>query len=169
MSLQDLTNCPFRVVDEINQGNTTGLLHFSLNCMGVNLWHWGGLMHSSEYAGMDPINERKMFQQLVRAASQINTPQLVTVHSTLCTACRSADLSTSDNLPFLLPADASFWRPSFYLIWSTAMPAAFSTLWMAHGLRSQQKVLVRLCFLKKKTCWSYWWTEHVNILSLSCI
>ncbi|KAG8646239.1 hypothetical protein MANES_10G136400v8 [Manihot esculenta] len=44
VSLQDLTNCPFRVVDEINQG-------------------------------MDPINERKMFQQLVRAASQPSTPQ----------------------------------------------------------------------------------------------
>lgn len=44
VSLQDLTNCPFRVVDEINQG-------------------------------MDPINERKMFQQLVRAASKLNTPQ----------------------------------------------------------------------------------------------
>ncbi|KAM0865517.1 hypothetical protein ACQ4PT_043219 [Festuca glaucescens] len=44
VSLQDLTNCPFRVVDEINQG-------------------------------MDPINEREMFQQLVRAASQLNTPQ----------------------------------------------------------------------------------------------
>jgi hypothetical protein len=64
-------------------------------------------MHSSEYAGMDPINERKMFQQLVRAASQINTPQLVTVHSALCTSCRSANL-TSDNLPFLLLAGASF-------------------------------------------------------------
>jgi chromosome segregation ATPase len=44
VSLQDLTHCPFRVVDEINQG-------------------------------MDPQNERKMFQQLVRAASQLNTPQ----------------------------------------------------------------------------------------------
>ncbi|KAL4294318.1 hypothetical protein S83_063689 [Arachis hypogaea] len=44
LSLQDLTNVPFRVVDEINQG-------------------------------MDPINERKMFQQLVRAASKPNTPQ----------------------------------------------------------------------------------------------
>ncbi|KAL5708300.1 Structural maintenance of chromosomes protein 5 [Ranunculus cassubicifolius] len=44
VSLQDITNCPFRVVDEINQG-------------------------------MDPINERKMFQQLVRAASQPNSPQ----------------------------------------------------------------------------------------------
>jgi hypothetical protein len=107
-------------------------------------------MHSSEYAGMDPINERKMFQQLVRAASQINTPQWVTVQSTHCTACRSADLPTSDNLPILLPADASFWRPSFYLIWSTAMPAAFSTLWTAHGLRSQQKVLVSLMLSEKE-------------------
>lgn len=44
VSLQDITNCPFRVVDEINQG-------------------------------MDPINERKMFQQLVRAASKPNSPQ----------------------------------------------------------------------------------------------
>ncbi|XP_068658656.1 structural maintenance of chromosomes protein 5 [Aristolochia californica] len=44
VSLQDLTNCPFRVVDEINQG-------------------------------MDPINERKMFQQLARAACQPKTPQ----------------------------------------------------------------------------------------------
>ncbi|KAH7315165.1 hypothetical protein KP509_21G036900 [Ceratopteris richardii] len=44
VSLQDLTHCPFRVVDEINQG-------------------------------MDPVNERKMFQQLVRAASEPNTPQ----------------------------------------------------------------------------------------------
>ncbi|KAG2613806.1 hypothetical protein PVAP13_4KG395400 [Panicum virgatum] len=66
VSLQDLTNCPFRVVDEINQG-------------------------------MDPINERKMFQQLVRAASQINTPQFVTVHTTPRTACWSADLLTSGN------------------------------------------------------------------------
>eukprot|EP00245_Coleochaete_scutata_P017106 TRINITY_DN822_c0_g1_i1.p1 TRINITY_DN822_c0_g1~~TRINITY_DN822_c0_g1_i1.p1 ORF type:complete len:1117 (+),score=313.61 TRINITY_DN822_c0_g1_i1:202-3552(+) len=44
ISLQDLSTCPFRVVDEINQG-------------------------------MDPNNERKMFQQLVRAASSPNTPQ----------------------------------------------------------------------------------------------
>ncbi|MED6161368.1 hypothetical protein PIB30_060113 [Stylosanthes scabra] len=44
LSLQDLTNVPFRVVDEINQG-------------------------------MDQINERKMFQQLVRAATKPNTPQ----------------------------------------------------------------------------------------------
>uniref|UniRef100_A0A0D3HN79 Structural maintenance of chromosomes protein 5 n=1 Tax=Oryza barthii TaxID=65489 RepID=A0A0D3HN79_9ORYZ len=40
VSLQDLTNCPFRVVDEINQGKS--------NC-----------------TRMDPINERKMFQQLL--------------------------------------------------------------------------------------------------------
>eukprot|EP00850_Spirogloea_muscicola_P011581 SM000072S21215 [mRNA] locus=s72:375971:384123:- [translate_table: standard] len=44
VSLQEMTQCPFRVVDEINQG-------------------------------MDPKNERKMFQQLVRASGQLNTSQ----------------------------------------------------------------------------------------------
>ena len=44
MLLQDVTVCPFRVVDEINQG-------------------------------MDPINERKVFMQLVESACRPNTPQ----------------------------------------------------------------------------------------------
>ena len=39
-----MTVCPFRVVDEINQG-------------------------------MDPVNERKVFRQLVEAACQPDTPQ----------------------------------------------------------------------------------------------
>lgn len=43
-SLQDVTVCPFRVVDEINQG-------------------------------MDPINERKVFMQLVESACRPGTPQ----------------------------------------------------------------------------------------------
>lgn len=42
--MQKVTVCPFRVVDEINQG-------------------------------MDPINERKVFGQLVEAACQPDTPQ----------------------------------------------------------------------------------------------
>ena len=42
--LQDVTVCPFRVVDEINQG-------------------------------MDPINERKVFMQLVESACRPGTPQ----------------------------------------------------------------------------------------------
>jgi chromosome segregation ATPase len=44
ISLQGLTACPFRVVDEINQG-------------------------------MDPKNERKIFQQMVGAACEAGTPQ----------------------------------------------------------------------------------------------
>ena len=43
-SAQNITVCPFRVVDEINQG-------------------------------MDPINERKVFKQLVDAACRDGTPQ----------------------------------------------------------------------------------------------
>ena len=42
--MQDVTVCPFRVVDEINQG-------------------------------MDPINERKVFMQLVESACRLGTPQ----------------------------------------------------------------------------------------------
>lgn len=42
--LQDVTICPFRVVDEINQG-------------------------------MDPINERKVFMQLVESSCRPGTPQ----------------------------------------------------------------------------------------------
>ena len=44
MLMQDVTVCPFRVVDEINQG-------------------------------MDPINERKVFMQLVDSACKPGTPQ----------------------------------------------------------------------------------------------
>ncbi len=44
IALQDLTRCPFRVVDEINQG-------------------------------MDPKNERKIFQQMVKSATAPGTPQ----------------------------------------------------------------------------------------------
>ena len=42
--VQDVTVCPFRVVDEINQG-------------------------------MDPVNERKVFMQLVESACKPGTPQ----------------------------------------------------------------------------------------------
>lgn len=44
IALQGVTECPFRVVDEINQG-------------------------------MDPNNERKVFQQLVESACKPDTPQ----------------------------------------------------------------------------------------------
>ncbi|CAB3988453.1 structural maintenance of chromosomes 5-like [Paramuricea clavata] len=44
MSLQELTRCPFRVVDEINQG-------------------------------MDPNNERKVFELMVETSTRPNTPQ----------------------------------------------------------------------------------------------
>jgi hypothetical protein len=72
VSLQDLTNCPFRVVDEINQG----WLVFEVNSFWINSRQ--NLRNPSLtlfLSGMDPINERKMFQQLVRAASKPNTPQ----------------------------------------------------------------------------------------------
>ncbi|CAN6206875.1 unnamed protein product [Urochloa humidicola] len=93
VSLQDLTNCPFRVVDEINQG-------------------------------MDPINERKMFQQLVRAASQINTPQCF-----LLTPKLLPDLEYSDACSILnimngpwIEAPAKVWSAGD--CWRTVVTAA---------------------------------------------
>jgi hypothetical protein len=72
VSLQDLTNCPFRVVDEINQG----WLVFEVNSLWINRrLHLRDPSLTLFLLGMDPINERKMFQQLVRAASKPNTPQ----------------------------------------------------------------------------------------------
>jgi hypothetical protein len=46
ISLQDITDCPFRLVDEINQG-------------------------------MDPRNERMIFQQVVNCACRPGLPQCV--------------------------------------------------------------------------------------------
>lgn len=54
ISLQNLTQFPFRVVDEINQG-------------------------------LDPTNERNMFQQIVRAASKPNCPQYFVITPKLLT------------------------------------------------------------------------------------
>ncbi|XP_029126918.1 structural maintenance of chromosomes protein 5 isoform X2 [Cajanus cajan] len=70
VSLQDLTNCPFRVVDEINQGWLLFEQIFFRLTQTLKR-----LILTVFLLGMDPINERKMFQQLVRAASKPNTPQ----------------------------------------------------------------------------------------------
>eukprot|EP00958_Prasinococcus_capsulatus_P010538 scaffold1031_cov461-Prasinococcus_capsulatus_cf.AAC.3 len=66
MALQDLTACPFRVVDEINQG-------------------------------MDPINERKVFQQMVQSACRQGMPQCF-----LLTPKLLPDLEYSDGVTCLL-------------------------------------------------------------------
>lgn len=71
VSLQDLTNCPFRVVDEINQGSVPLLFTVGM----IKILDKNSKSQLLSLTGMDPINERKMFQQLVRAASQPNTPQ----------------------------------------------------------------------------------------------
>ncbi|CAM6102353.1 unnamed protein product [Calypogeia fissa] len=82
VSLQDLTNCPFRVVDEINQG-------------------------------MDPKNERKMFQQLVRAASKSNTPQCLLLTPKLLPDLEYTEACTILNImngPWIDEASSSGWK-----------------------------------------------------------
>jgi len=75
ISLHDLTPCPFRVVDEINQG-------------------------------MDPINERMIFQEVVTAACKPGLPQYFLITPKLLTDLKySAGVSVLCvfNGPWLLP------------------------------------------------------------------
>lgn len=62
------------MVDEINQGWNGVLVTWYLNIL-LQKKKNHGIDPLFLFPGMDPINERKMFQQLVRAASQPSTPQ----------------------------------------------------------------------------------------------
>ncbi|KAA0703712.1 Structural maintenance of chromosomes protein 5 [Triplophysa tibetana] len=75
MALQDLNRCPFRVVDEINQG-------------------------------MDPVNERRVFDIVVRTACGINTSQYFFITPKLLQNLQYADEMTIlcvHNGPYMLP------------------------------------------------------------------
>lgn len=78
MALQDLNRCPFRVVDEINQVgwlpfcSVTQSLLAAYQTRGesplMRLW-------LCSVQGMDPVNERRVFEIVVRTACQKTTPQ----------------------------------------------------------------------------------------------
>lgn len=75
MSLQELNRCPFRVVDEINQG-------------------------------MDPVNERRVFDIVVRAACGVNTSQYFFITPKLLQNLQYAEQMTIlcvHNGPHMLP------------------------------------------------------------------
>lgn len=83
VALQAITHCPFRVVDEINQG-------------------------------MDPNNERRMFQQLVRAASLPNTPQCFLLTPKLLSDLdygTSCSILSIHNGPYTKIAKDDFFKP----------------------------------------------------------
>uniref|UniRef100_A0A8C2DL79 Structural maintenance of chromosomes protein 5 n=1 Tax=Cyprinus carpio TaxID=7962 RepID=A0A8C2DL79_CYPCA len=75
MSLQELNRCPFRVVDEINQG-------------------------------MDPVNERRVFDIVVRTACGVNTSQYFFITPKLLQNLKYAEQMTIlcvHNGPYMLP------------------------------------------------------------------
>ncbi|KAK2871454.1 hypothetical protein QQF64_002642 [Cirrhinus molitorella] len=75
MALQDLNRCPFRVVDEINQG-------------------------------MDPVNERRVFDIVVRTACGVNTSQYFFITPKLLQNLTYAEQMTIlcvHNGPYMLP------------------------------------------------------------------
>lgn len=107
VSLQDLTHCPFRVVDEINQG-------------------------------MDPINERKMFQQLVRAASEPNTPQCF-----LLTPKLLSDLEYTEACSILNIMNGP-WIQSPAKAWNTGASWSVVTESLSQASQSSQRMVCSL-------------------------
>lgn len=97
LALQDLTNCPFRAVDEINQvrccvvGLANGRLCplVAVQCYMPSTCCLASSMHLQ---GMDPVNERKVFNLIVDAVSGLSTAQyfLFTPKVRMCrVACRA--------------------------------------------------------------------------------
>lgn len=70
MALQELNRCPFCAVDEINQVLVVILLGFTVSCNRFKSNHYYCLS-----LGMDPINERRVFEMVVNTACKENTSQ----------------------------------------------------------------------------------------------
>ena len=64
MALQDITSCPFRVVDEINQ------VIFVMDSALQVWWHC-----FVDTQGMDSANERRVFDLIVDTVCQTDTSQ----------------------------------------------------------------------------------------------
>ena len=84
MSLQELAHCPFRCVDEINQVCNSALVtptppssHATLIplCRCIRCTNSIFSPHPPHQQGMDPQNERKVFELVVKTACQENTSQ----------------------------------------------------------------------------------------------
>jgi hypothetical protein len=65
MAMQGLNTCPFRVVDEINQGTFFSEKVYSSAPPYIN----------QSAKGMDPVNERRVFSIISAVASQSGTSQ----------------------------------------------------------------------------------------------
>lgn len=75
MALQELNRCPFRVVDEINQVcNTPTAAWLSGKITCTSRLHTG-FISSYSIQGMDPVNERRVFDIVVRTACKETTSQ----------------------------------------------------------------------------------------------
>lgn len=72
MALQDISSCPFRVVDEINQVHCYSLCpHW--RCVDVHVTI--SILSSSLSQGMDSSNERRVFNLIVDTVSSVGTSQ----------------------------------------------------------------------------------------------
>ena len=89
MALQDITSCPFRAVDEINQvGMDLSCMCTHTCCMSLHVH--GKLFKELLLAwflctqGMDPINERRVFNLIVSVVNKPNSSQYFLLTPKVC-------------------------------------------------------------------------------------
>ncbi|XP_041314376.1 structural maintenance of chromosomes protein 5 isoform X3 [Pyrgilauda ruficollis] len=73
MALQELNRCPFRVVDEINQVRINSMVLLFLCTDAYDIVERTDFFFS--FQGMDPMNERRVFEMVVETACKKRTSQ----------------------------------------------------------------------------------------------
>lgn len=109
MALQDITSCPFRAVDEINQVCVCKHVCCMYVCMRACVHVYVACMYACVYVhvymchafmcltfaykffwliqGMDPINERRVFNLIVSVVNKPNSSQYFLLTPKVCVIC----------------------------------------------------------------------------------
>lgn len=82
MALQELNRCPFRVVDEINQVRINSIILLFLYADAYNIVERIDFFFS--FQGMDPMNERRVFEMVVETACKKRTSQYFFITPKVC-------------------------------------------------------------------------------------
>lgn len=83
MALQELNRCPFRVVDEINQVRINSAILLFLYTDAYDIVERTDFFFFS-FQGMDPMNERRVFQMVVETACKKRTSQYFFITPKVC-------------------------------------------------------------------------------------
>lgn len=82
MALQELNRCPFRVFDEINQVRINSVVLLFLCTDAYDTVERTDFFFS--FQGMDPTNERRVFEMIVETACKKRTCQYFLITPKVC-------------------------------------------------------------------------------------